>query len=295
MQKKVGTGAGTPVTDARIAAPLDNQLLTVEELFMTQEIEKLVFVEKNRVLTTSFLLAEGMGIAHKDVIKEFLNLSIMIPEGLGPEKRDFFKRNFIIVEAADKSIEMITMTHAGFTMLAMGINTPQAIRFRIKIANEFEDAEHSNQARLVAREHGKKVRRAETDTIKIFIEYCRRQGSKNSPRYYEVFTKLSYRQLHLLGAGMAAKDWDNFRDTLSAIDLGYLMVAEQICGSELREGMRREIFYKEISKQVKEAVMAYAATVPAGNNRGLYEDLTDLRIKFLDNPDKRKEVLYVSQ
>ena len=52
-----------------------------------------------------------------------------------------------------------------------------------------------------------------------------------------------------------------FRDTLDAMDLGFLLVAEQLCKLVLDDGVKHGIPYKEIYALAKDRIIAYAKVV----------------------------------
>jgi len=225
---------------------------------MTSEtIEKFVFVEKNRMLTTSLLLAEGMGVSHEDVLKAFDKATQIDPEEM--DGRSFLKRNFIIVEAADKSIEMIKMTRAGFAFLGMDFNTPQARKFKYKIVSKFEEIQHSNKGRLTSHQPD-----VESDIIEIFIKYARSQGSTDCDEYSIVFTKTGYRSLRLLEIGLPAKDWESFSNKFRAMESVFLISVDSVCLISIKDGMQMGLHYKEIFKHAKIKAEACVATLPSG-------------------------------
>lgn len=110
-----------------------------------------------------------------------------------------------------------------------------------------------------ARAKGKIARRLETDTIKVFVEYATRQGSKNAKRYYENITRMEYRALFFLDAVLMKEG--NLRDRLDLGQLSSLDVADRVVSRTLQECMEVGMHYKNIYQAAKDKVNLLAAVV----------------------------------
>lgn len=100
-----------------------------------------------------------------------------------------------------------------------------------------------DRAWLQARQDGKVVRREETDTIKLFVEYATKQGSTKASMYYMAITKGVYSALYVLEKGA---NWKAIRETLGTTDLQVLSTCEHVAQKYIKEGMDLEMHYKDI-------------------------------------------------
>jgi len=112
-----------------------------------------------------------------------------------------------------------------------------------------------NQSRI----NGKTNRRGLTDTIKEFIVYAEKQGSRNANRYYSNITVTTYKALELIEK--AGDIGDNFRDTLNAIHLQFLGTAENIALEIFEDEMKKDTPYKEIFQIAKKKIIEFATVI----------------------------------
>jgi hypothetical protein len=109
--------------------------------------------------------------------------------------------------------------------------------------------EQSNKQNLTweaQREQGKLARKAETDTIKDFVEYATSQGSKNAKFYYKHVTVACYKCLQLIES-----EKPKLRDLLNVLELNQLMLAEVVAERSLKKHMAAGEHYKSIFVLVK--------------------------------------------
>ena len=100
---------------------------------------------------------------------------------------------------------------------------------------------------LGTRQETKEVRKAETDQIKLFVEYARAQGSQHADRYYVSLTKLINRRLGIESGG---------RDKADQRTLMHLKSLETVVELHLATLMAEGLPYKEIYQGVKKFIEA---------------------------------------
>ena len=100
-------------------------------------------------------------------------------------------------------------------------------------------------------------RRASTDVIKEFAEYATAQGSESASRYYCNITKMENTALFSLD--FVGQKFPNMRDIVSRHGLNMLEASDFLIAKTLKEGMAKQMPYKEIYQFVKTRVEAYAA------------------------------------
>lgn len=92
---------------------------------------KLVYVENNRPITDSLIVAETFGKRHADVLRSIEAMEC---------SQEFTERNFALSDYMDSTgrrLPKYLITHDGFTFLAMGYTGKEAARFKEMYINEF--------------------------------------------------------------------------------------------------------------------------------------------------------------
>lgn len=147
-------------------------------------------------------------------------------------------------------------------------NKEKTLEFKFRLADEFIKmrkvlirltVQKQNAEWIEKREGGKIERRLETDAIKEFIEYATAQGSKNAKHYYQQISKMENQSL--VNLEILQQKFDNVRDMLDGFDLTSLQMADKIVAVALREGMKLEMFYKEIYILARDRVEAFSITI----------------------------------
>lgn len=113
--------------------------------------------------------------------------------------------------------------------------------------NGYYIASEKDEKWIGIRQETKEVRRAETDQIKLFVEYAKAQGSRNAERYYLSLTKLINRRLGIEAGG---------RDHADQRTLLHLKSLETVVELRLARLMEEELPYKAIYQGVKEFIEA---------------------------------------
>jgi len=215
----------------------------------------IVSINRNRAETTSLKVAVKFKKRHERVLDAIKNLDC---------SDEFAKHNFVFCYYDDRgrNLPMYKMTRDGFTFLAMGFTGKKAAKFKedyIQAFNEMERfiLQQQNLSWKQLRLDGKHTRHELTDEIQQFVEYASSQGSKSADRYYMVISKETNKALFLLKS-KAPKD---FRNMLSQMQLSFLQTAEFVARNGLREGMEKELFYKDIYKLAIGKVRRFAESV----------------------------------
>lgn len=227
--------------------------------------QALVYADKGLVFTDTLKVAERFGKRHKNVLQAYDSLP----------KDDFSRLNFQpsdYVDERGKPQRLVRMTWKGFSMLAMGFTGQKAYLWKQQFLDAFEmmgqeinrrrDTISERRARLdwqQARLEGKDARKHEVDTIAAFVEYATAQGSSNARHYYANVTTMTYKALFMVEQGL--KIPNKLRDLLNGMQLSFLTTAEYVCANAIKDGMARELHYKEIYTMAKARVEQYAASV----------------------------------
>jgi Rha family phage regulatory protein len=228
-------------------------------VFLTGKFNMKELLVTNEMTTTSLIIAEHFGKAHKDVLRSIDKLGI---------DDEFGRRNFTpseFMNAQSKLYRGYIITRDGFSILAMSFTGEKALKWKKSFLQAFNAMERAliNQQKTVdwkaARLQGKTVRKNTTDTIQDFVEYATRQGSKNAKMYYANITKMEYKALDILEQSKQVTG--NFRDTLDLMQIGFLQVAENIASLAMKKGMIDGLDYHDIYTLAKQKVSEYALSV----------------------------------
>lgn len=207
-------------------------------------MKELVFVEPKgkEPYTTSEVIAECAGIARRkirDVIRKY--------------KQDFEAFGRVAsyqayLETAGGSqkvtVYRLNEQQAAFLMTLLK-NTPVVVEFKKELVRQFYAMrsllfEKTTELWQDTRNIGKTVRQEEADSIKAFVEYAQRQGSKNAQRYYTNFSALANQ-----AAGIRNRDFS----TVS--QLNALLLIEKVIAAGIRRGIDSEKPYKAIFEDCK--------------------------------------------
>lgn len=204
----------------------------------------------------TYLTAEGFGKNHKRVLELIEKYRINF-ENFGCLKRQKFKAT------GGRPITEYLLNEPQTAFLGtLFRNNPQVIEFKEKLVKEFyrmknaiirAKAQHVNVDWIEARQESKKARIVETDTMKEFVEYATKQGSQNADKYYVAITKMMNTMLFIVEG-----KFKNLRELMTSRQLAITTAAEFVIDKALRDGMKNNIFYKDVYKLVRERVQIYA-------------------------------------
>lgn len=125
-----------------------------------------------------------------------------------------------------------------------------------------------NQQYIETRNQSKIGRRQETDIIKIFVEYAKKQGSKSADKYYMIISKMENAAFFIL-----QEKFKNVREILNMGQLNKIIFADMIVRQAIIEGMEKEMFYKDIFQLAKNRV------IQASDSVGMKEILPNMEYK----------------
>ncbi len=90
----------------------------------------------------------------------------------------------------------------------------------------------ANAEWLERRASGKLIRREETDTVKVFVDYAKNQGSTKAETYYMNISKMQNKALFLID-----QRFHNIRDLLDLHQLSTIEAADRIVVKAIKDGM----------------------------------------------------------
>lgn len=215
-----------------------------------------VAIVNRHTTTTSLEVARIFEKRHDHVLEAIKNLDV--PEAFSLP--NFRERDY--VDERGKAQIMFEMTRDGFTLLAMGFTGKRAMNFKISYIDAFNKMEKhiykratppQDQQWIEARSLGKVLRIQETSTIKRFVDYAIAQGSKSAQQYYMAISKMENAALFFL-----EQKYTNLRDVLDLHQLMVVSVADSIVSKALEDGMKEQMYYKDIYVLAKQRIETFA-------------------------------------
>ena len=223
---------------------------------------ELIQVAGKDLLTSSLIIADGMDVDHRAIMKLVDNYRIRL-EKRGEVKMDMLK---IVGKKSGRPTRFAWLNERQFMFIATLMkNSETVIDFKDLLTEEFDRqkkliahllTQRTNAAWLEQREQGKLSRREETDTIKEFIEYCKVQGSTSAEKYYMNISKMENKALFIL-----EQRFPNIRDVLSGQQLQIIASADIAIARALKFGMEEGMHYKEIYQLAKKRIEEFAEIV----------------------------------
>ena len=217
----------------------------------------MIFERKDHAVVSSRVIAERFGKRHDNLLQ-----SIHVLKGGLLENKEtqanYFIKSWYTEEQNGQTYPEYHCTRDGFSLLVMGFTGKEALKWKLKYINAFNQMEAFIQERrssewLVTRKQGKLIRRMETDTLANLVDYAEAQGSRNMrQRVYTIYSQLVN---SLVGIQSGERETAPFK-TISVIAF-----LEDIILHTVDEEMQKGAHYKEIYQICKangEQIMRFA-------------------------------------
>lgn len=226
--------------------------------FKDDMMSELVMIKGKEIFTTSMIISNNLNLQHDNVVallKKYSNineLSLVQTEKLSTKGRAII--NYLLTE--EQALILVSLMK----------NTPEVIKFKVGLVKAFIKyrkiahnlaIEKNNAHYQVERLDSKVIRKDCTDTIKEFIEYAIKQGSKSASMYYVNLSKMELKSLFLL-----EQKFPNAREIMTMKQLSLIKMADEAVRLSLEDGMKEGIHYKEIYQLAKAKIEALAKIFP---------------------------------
>ncbi len=217
----------------------------------------MIFERKDQAVVSSRVIAERFNKRHNNLLSSIH----VITKGLLENKqtpRKYFIKSWYTEEQNGQTYPEYLCTRDGFSLLVMGFTGKEALEWKLKYINAFNQMEAFIQERrssewLVTRKQGKLIRRMETDTLANLVDYAEAQGSRNMrKRVYTIYSQLVN---SLVGIQSGERETAPFK-TISVIAFLEDMILHTV-----DEEMQKGTHYKEIYQICKangEQIMRFA-------------------------------------
>jgi len=216
-------------------------------------------IENNIVVTTTLAIADGVGTQHASVMRLISNHA----------DHEIFSNPRIQIRKLSRGgrpVEFAILNELQATFLiTLMRNSPKVVEFKGKLTTEFfrqrevisklvaqrQDADWQN-----VRKDGKAIYFQKTDVIKQFVEYATEQGSKNASMYYANLAKMENSALFFI-----EQKYPNLREVLTIKQLMQVSTADDVVEKALKDGMTKQLSYKECYRLAKDRVTAFAEII----------------------------------
>lgn len=198
--------------------------------------DNLVILKKDDVFTTSKVIADGTGISHKK-IKNAINKYKTPMETFGK----VVSYGNTLPSGQTEILYLMNEQQATF-LITLLKNTDKVVIFKAELVKQFFEMRKFIMERHTAewvesRKQSKLNRKTQTDAIKELVEYAQANGSKNSNRYYAIYSRLADKVVGIQN-----------RDEAHISQLNTLSVVEAVIGSTIHECIAKNMEYHEIYK-----------------------------------------------
>ena len=217
----------------------------------------MIFERKEMAVVSSRVIAERFNKRHNNLLSSIT----AITKGLLENKQtpaQYFVKSWYTEEQNGQTYPEYLCTRDGFSLLVMGFTGKDALEWKVKYINAFNQMEafileRKSSEWLMTRKQGKLIRRAETDTLANLVEYAEAQGSRNMRKnVYTIYSKLVN---SLVGIEKGQRDSVPFK-TISVIACLEDMILHTV-DEEMQKGTHYKDIYK-ICKANGEQIMRFA-------------------------------------
>lgn len=220
---------------------------------------KIVELKNEIPVTTSLIISECTNIEHSSVIKLIRNHL--------KDLEKFGTCRFEIQKTKGRPVVFAYLNEQQTTLLITFMrNSEIVINFKINLVKAFYKMKNTiskisemqtDEDWKRNRSIGKIARKEETDIIKNFVEYAKAQGSTKAEMYYANISKMENKGLFLI-----QEKFKNIREVLTGQQLQVLCSADQIVKNAIKEGMTKNMNYKDIYILAKERIEIFSTIIP---------------------------------
>jgi phage regulator Rha-like protein len=220
---------------------------------------EIVHTKNGEVFTSSKIIAEMLEVEHRDLLRTVKKIVARHKKQCADRRiknsQKYIESSF--TNKQGRTYKMYELNEQAYMKIAMQLSGYEKAEFvQDQIIEAFYIMKQAllnqqNQSWISKRDQGKLERKQETDVIKTFVDYATKQGSTEASRYYGNITKMTNKALELLIQSGHGKP---LRDLATVTELGFIQVVDNRASEAIKDGMERELPYKEIYKFAKNEV-----------------------------------------
>lgn len=220
----------------------------------------LVVIKNSLPVISTFDLYSRMGYSEHRNLKETIDKHISSFSEFGVMRFETVKPKG---SNGGRPVKCYLLNEDQFTFLAMLMkNTTEVVSLKVKVAKEFIRmrqtlaniiAQQKDPSWQNVRSDGKAIYLQKSDIIKQFVEYAESQGSKSAVMYYTNLAKMENNALFFIEA-----KYKNLREIMTIKQLMQVATADDVIEKAIKEGMDKNLNYKDIYKLAKDRVISFA-------------------------------------
>lgn len=239
---------------------------------------KMIKLKNNIPLTSTKVIEHYTKVKHQNILQLFRRHEKSIKK-FGVIMFETWKPNKGSKGGRPETFYYLNEEQFTFFIMLMG-NSEKVVDFKIKLNKQFhqyrkyileQKTMKANQEYIETRGKSKIGRKQETDVIKIFIEYAKKQGSKSADKYYMIFSKMENSAFFIL-----KEKFKNVREILNITQLSKIIIADMVVKQAIIEGIEQEMFYKDIFQLAKKRVVQMAKSI------GIQEIIPGIEFKQIE-------------
>ena len=199
-----------------------------------------IITHQNELRTDSRLLASFLDLRHRTIFENITKYRSELSElGIVP-----FETERLNTERNGEREHKFALLNEDqcYFILTLMRNNERVVKAKLELVKAFRDARTQLANRDLARVDGKQIRKLETQSIKMLVDYAKAQGSKSADTYYMTITKMTN---SILGIESGQ------RDNLDIKSLNEIKVLETIVSNAVSDGVNAKMNYKDIYKLAK--------------------------------------------
>lgn len=238
----------------------------------------LIALKNEKLYVSTSIISKNCNIEHRAVLQLIRTHRIDIEDfGKLIEDKEKIPKgrplNVFLLNEEQFTFLITLMQNSKTTVKAKKLITKEFFKMRKWILEQ--KTQKQNQQYIETRNQSKIGRKQETDIIKEFIEYAKKQGSKSADKYYMIISKMENSAFFIL-----KEKFKNVREILNIQQLSKIIIADMVVKQAIIEGMGKEMFYKDIFQLAKKRV------IDISNSLGFKEVLPNIEFKKIDNKDR---------
>ena len=220
-------------------------------------MKHLVRTEKNKVITDTLIIAEGVGNHHKNVMA-------LLNNHKHTKTLTTFETAKVSNGGRPVEFAILNETQATFLVTLMK-NSEIVVKFKEELSIQFVKrrqviqqiiSQQKDPNWMDVRKDGKVIIKQKSAVIEEFIKYCLDNGSTNAKNYHSNFARMENKAMFIF-----EQKYPNMREVLTIKQMMQVATGDDIIEKAIKEGMEKEMYYKDIFKLAKDRIIKYVEII----------------------------------
>lgn len=223
-------------------------------------MDKLVVLDKKTPVVDSLNMAVGFDIQHRSVYRLIVEYEKDL-SSFGKVRRE------ITSSKSGQNMKHALLTEEQATFLATLLrNTKKSVSFKKELVKEFYRVkkqlnilvyQQQDPNWMNVRKDGKVIVKQKSAVIDDFIKYALDNGASSGAKWYHAnFAKMENRNMFVF-----EQEYPNMREVLTIKQMMQVATGDDIIEKAIKEGMEKEMYYKDIFKLAKDRIIKYVEII----------------------------------